>query len=163
MVGHDPSSEDPYQHVLALNRCNLPRSRDVSLVYRTVKQGDAIVIDWRGESKYSADDLVSAARSPDDRSQLEEACYVLFSILKTYGEPMPATEVHEAAKNGLVSVGTLKRAKKLLRVRSRRKTVEIKKDGKTATAVQWLWQLPDDKDLLRPYEERSAEEQATGK
>jgi hypothetical protein len=159
VVGHDPSSENPYQHVLALNRCNLPRNRDVSLVYRTVKRGDAIVVDWVGESKYTADDLVSAARSPDDRSQLEEACYVLYSILATHEGPMSAIEVHEAAKDGLVSVGTLKRAKKLLRVRSRRKTVEIKNDGKTTTAVQWLWQLPDDKDLLRPYEERLAREQ----
>ncbi len=183
VVGHDPSSEDPYRHVLALNRCNLPRNRDVSLIYRTVKRGDAIVVDWLGESKYSADDLVSAARSPDDRSQLEEACYVLYSILATNEGSMPATEVYEAAKDGLVTIGTLKRAKKMLRVRSRRKTVRIGNDGKpitddkpatdakpatdgkaaedskARTFVQWIWQLPDDEDLLRPYKERLAREQ----
>ena len=88
---------------------------------------------------------------------LEEACYVLYSILATNGGPMPATEVHEAAKDGLVSVGTLKRGKKMLRVRSRRKTVQITNDGtpttdeqpatdckvtedsEKPTAVQWVW------------------------
>ena len=109
VVGHDPSSDDPYRHVLALNRSNLPRNRDLSLVYRTVKKGDAIVIEWLGESKCSADDMVAAARSPDDHSQLEEACYILYSILATHGGPMPATDVYQAARDGLVSIGTLKR------------------------------------------------------
>ncbi len=159
VVGHDPSSDDPYRHVLALNRCNLPRSRDISLAYRTVKQGDAIVVEWLGESKCSADDVASTARNVDDRSQLEEACYVLYSILKMHGTPMPATEVHEEAKDGLVSLGTLKRAKKLLRVGSRRKTIEITRGRTTTSAVQWLWQLPDDEDLLRPYRERFEREE----
>jgi hypothetical protein len=152
VVGHDPSSDDPYRHVLALNRCNLPRSRDVSLAYRTVKQGDAIVIEWLGASRYSADDIVAAAQSPDSHSQLEEACYVLYSILATHEGPMAATEVLQAAKHGLVSVGTLKRAKKMLRVSSRRQ-------GGATTPVQWVWQLPDDAALLLPYQERLSREQ----
>ena len=159
VVGHDPSSEDPYRHILALNRCNLPRDRDVSLAYRTVRRGDAIVVEWLGESRYSADDMVAAARSPDDHSQLEEACRVLYSILAT-GGPMPATEVCQAARLGLVSAGTLKRAKKMLRVRSCRRSYRIANDGETATVVRWLWQLPDDESLLRPYREWLAKEQA---
>ncbi len=160
VVGHDPSSEDPYRHVLALNRCNLPRDRDVSLAYRTVKRGDTIVIEWQGESRYSADDLVAAARSPDDHSQLEEACRVLYSILATADKPMPATEVYEAAKDALISVGTLKRAKKMLRVRSCRRSCQIVNDGKTTPALRWVWQLPDDEDLLRPYRKWLKKEQA---
>ena len=81
VVGHDPSSEDPYQHVLAFYRGNLPRTRDRSLVYRTVKRGDAIVIDWLGDSKYSADDIVAAAHNADAHSQLQEACHVLYTFL----------------------------------------------------------------------------------
>jgi hypothetical protein len=158
VVGHDPSSDDPYRHVLALNRCNLPRDRDVSLAYRTVKQGNAVTINWLGESRYSADDLVAAARSPDDHSQLEEACRVLYSILAT-GGPMPATEVCQAARLGLVSAGTLKRAKKMLRVRSCRRSFRIG-NGEAATVVRWLWQLPDDKKLLHPYQEWLKKEQA---
>ncbi len=159
VVGHDPSSDDPYRHVLALNRCNLPRNRDISLAYRTLKQGDAIVIEWQGESKYSADDVVTAAKNPDDHSQLDEACYILYAILTTHGGPMAATDIYQAAKDGLVSVGTLKRAKKMLRVCSRRKSVQIIENGTTKTTVQWVWQLPDDQDLLRPYQERLLREQ----
>jgi hypothetical protein len=136
-------------------------------VYRTVKQGDAIVIEWQGESKHSADDIVAAAQSPDDQSQFEEACYILYSILTTNRGPMAATDVYHAAKDGLVSVGTLKRAKKMLRVRSRRKSVEIavpqSKSGETTTIVRWVWQLPDDKDLLRPYQQRLLREQKENK
>ena len=158
VVGHDPSSEDPYRHVLALNKCNLPRSRDVSLVYRTVKQGDAIIIEWLGESKYSADDIVAAAQSPYEHSQLEEGCYVLYSTLATHDGPMAATEVREAATHDLVTVGTLKRAKKMLKVRSRRQSVQIavphSKCDEKITIAHWVWQLPDDAELLRPYQER---------
>jgi hypothetical protein len=160
VVGHDPSSDDPHRHVLALNRCNLPRTREVSLSYSTAKKGDAIVVNWLGESRYSADDIVAAAQSPDAHSQLEEACYILYSILVAHEGSMPATDVFEAAKAGLVSVGTLKRAKKMLRVRSRRKLAEITKDDETTVVVQWVWQLPDDEELLRPYQDRLEREQA---
>jgi hypothetical protein len=147
-------------------------------VYRTVKRGDALVVDWLGESKYSADDLVSASSNPDAHSQLQEASYVLYSILTTHGGSLQATEVFEAAKEALVSLGTLKRAKKLLRVRSRRKSFEIRvpvegeereedepdeDDGKQMelqTVIGWVWELPDDEELLRPYQERFMKEKA---
>ena len=38
---------------------------------------------------------------------------------------MPATEVYSAAQEALVSIGTLKRAKKMLKVRSRRESLTI--------------------------------------
>ena len=149
VVGHDPSSVDPYRHVLAFNTGNLLRTRDVSLVYRTVKRDDAIVIEWLGASKYSADDLVAASQNANAQSQLQEACYVLYSILFANGTPVPATEVSEAAGDALVSIGTLKRAKRMLKVRSRRR-------GKTErkTKAEWTWELPHDDELLAPYKER---------
>ena len=159
VVGHDPSSEDPYQHVLAFHRGNLPRTRDRSLVYRTVKRGDAIVIEWLGESKHSADDIVAAAHNTDAHSQLKEACHVLYSILTTYEDPMPATEVHSAAQEALVSVGTLKRAKKLSEFapgESRtpiclRRTRQQNRDGSGS--------CPTTKEFLRPYREQFLREQ----
>lgn len=175
VVGRDPSSDDPYRHVLAFNRGNLPRTRDVSLVYRTVKRGDAIVIEWLGESKYSADDLIAASRNADAHSQLQEACYVLYAILATHGGPLPATEVYKAAQDALVSVGTLKRAKKLLKVRSRRRSFDIlvpveqdeedeaqddSKEMQLQTVIRWVWEQPDDEELLRPYKERFERERA---
>ncbi len=164
VVGHDPSSEDPYRHVLAFNRGNLLRTRDVSLVYRTVKRDDALAVEWLGASKYSADDLVATARDADDNSQIQEACYVLYSILFAKGAPVPATEVCEAAQEALVSVGTLKRAKKLLKVRSRRKSFDIKVGGgELQTEIRWTWELPADDELLAPYKERFASEEAEGR
>ncbi len=165
VVGHDPSSDDPYQHVLAFNAGNLPRTRDASLVYRTVKRDDAIVVEWLGDSKYSADDLVAAAQNADDHSQLQEACHVLYSILTDAGAPVPATLVNEAAKEALVSISTLKRAKKLLRVRSRRKSFNIQVRGtngepKLKTVIGWVWELPKDDELLAPYKERFERERA---
>jgi hypothetical protein len=163
VVGHDPSSDNPFQHVLAFNKGNLPRTRDVSLTYRTVKRDDAIVIEWMGESKYSAEDLVAATHNPDAHSQLQEACYVLYSILVTHG-PLAATEVSKAAQDALVAIGTLKRAKKLLKVRSRRKSFEIlvpmddleddSKEMGMQTVIRWVWELPIDEELLRPYKEK---------
>ena len=165
VVGHDPSSDNPFQHVLAFNKGNLPRTRDVSLTYRTVKRDDAIVIEWMGESKYSAEDLVAATHNPDAHSQLQEACYVLYSILFIHGGPLPATEVYKAAQDALVSIGTLKRAKKLLKVRSRRKTFDIlvpvendRKEMEMQTVIRWVWELPNDEELLQPYKERQLRE-----
>jgi hypothetical protein len=48
----------------------------------------------------------------------------------------------------------------MLRVRSRRKLAEITKDDETTVVVQWVWQLPDDEELLRPYQDRLEREQA---
>ena len=77
---------------------------------------------------------------------------------------MAATDVYQAAKEGLVSVGTLKRAKKMLRVCCAPKVGrDGAKNGKTITIVQWVWQLPDDEDLLRPYQERLLREQEENK
>jgi archaellum biogenesis ATPase FlaH len=165
VVSHDPASDDPYQHVLAFNAGNLPRTRDVSLVYRTLNRENAIVVEWLGESKYSADDLLAASHNADAHSQLQEACYVLYSILFSKGIPIPATEVSEAAGDALVSIGTLKRAKRLLKVRSRRTSLNIKERGdKGKTGVQtkmgWTWELPHDDELLAPYKERFEREKA---
>lgn len=173
VVGKDPSSDDPYRHVLAYNRGNLPRTRDISLVYRTVKRGRAIVVEWLGESKHSAEDLLAATSNAD--SQLQEACYVLYSVLAIHGGPLPATEVYKAAQDALVSMGSLKRAKKMLKVRSRRKTFEIlvpvemdeedeaeddSQEMELQAVIRWVWELPDDEESLRPYKERFEREKA---
>ena len=159
VVGGDPSSDDPYRHVLAFNRGNLPRTRNLSLVYQTVKRGNAIGIEWLGESNCSADDIVAAAQNTDANSQLQEACYVLYSILTTHEGPMPATEVYSAAQEAFVSAGTLKRAKKMLKVRSRRESHNDLPAADNAVKTQWFWELPDDQNFLRPYHEQFWREQ----
>ena len=132
-----------------------------------MKRDDAIVVEWVGESKYSADDLLAASHNADAHSQLQEACYVLYSIL-CKGTPVPATEVSEAAGDALVSIGTLKRAKRMLKVRSRRKSFNIEVRGgngkmELQTKMGWVWELPDDKELLAPYKARFEREIAEDK
>jgi archaellum biogenesis ATPase FlaH len=165
VVSHDSSSDDKYQHVLAFNRGNLPRTRDVSLVYRTVKRDDAIVVEWLGESRQTADELIASSSDSHDASQLEEAKYVLYSILFTNGGQLPATQAVKAAQQAAVSIGTLKRARKKLKVPSRQKrfiTSVRGEDGEVElqSKMCWVWTLPADEDLLRPYRERFEREEA---
>jgi hypothetical protein len=76
-VCNDPESDDPYQHILVQTKSNL--SGATSVCYRTAKSGDVVVVEWLGESKYTARDAVSDAR--EDRSALEEAKDALRTIL----------------------------------------------------------------------------------
>lgn len=153
-VGDDPSSDDPHQHVLALNKSNLADA--VSLTYRTIKRNDAITVEWLGESQHTVDFLSESSADRFGYSQLEEACYVLFTILSENGQPMPAKEVQEKAKAALVSPRTLKRAKKKLGVTSRRAVVESDKSDETV--ILWVWELPKATGHLQPYRDRALKE-----
>jgi len=153
-VGHDPSSDDPHQHVLALNKSNLADAEPLS--YRTVKQGDTITVEWLGKSTHTVDVLSESGADGFGYSQLDEACYVLFTILSEHGEPIPAKEVQEKAKAALVSLRTLKRAKKKLRVTSRRAVVQSTMSDEPV--AHWVWELPKANELLQPYQDRATKE-----
>ena len=67
-----------------------------------------------------------------------------------------------------MSIGTLKRAKRILKIRSRRKTLNIKVRGSNGkmelkTAIGWTWELPIDDELLAPYRVRFEREEAKDK
>lgn len=145
IVADDPSSSDPHQHVLVLNKSNL--SDACSMIYRTYKQGDTTRVRWLGESPHGVRQLSESAANQFEHSQLEEACYVLTTILSETVEPVSAKDVQKKAEKALVSQRTLMRAKKKLGVTSRR---VVEKD-----AVQWLWELPKDRSSMAPYLERS--------
>jgi hypothetical protein len=127
-VCNDPESDDPYQHILVQTKSNL--SGATSLCYRTAKSGDVVVVEWLGESKYTARDTVSDAR--EDRSALEEAKDALRTILAD--GPLWVKEVIQAARQAGVSKRTLDRAKRALGVRTR------KKGG--GWLSRWTWELP---------------------
>lgn len=170
IVADDPNSSDPHQHVLALNKSNLSDAR--SLIYRTSKQSDATVVRWLGESPHGVRQLSESAANHFEHSQLEEACYVLYTILAENAEPVPAKEVQDRAKAALVSPRTLMRAKKKLGVTSRRTEVEAqsktveddvtspekKGDTEEKSVIRWVWELPKDRSALAPYKERSTRE-----
>ena len=151
LVGPDPESDCIHQHILSLNKSNL--SDAAALIYRTVKSEAAISVEWMGESKpklnLTTDSAVQLAYS-----QLDEACYVLFTILSGSDEPLPAKLVQTNASQALVTPRTLKRAKKKLGVKSRSVTVLV--DGEAAR--QWVWELPKTNETLMPYEERALRE-----
>lgn len=149
MVADDPNSNDPHQHVLALNKSNL--SDASSLVYRTCKQGQTTVVRWMGESSHGVRQLSESAANHFEHSQLEEACYVLYTILADTEEPVAAKEVQQRAKEALVSQRTLMRAKKKMGVTSRR----VAEDEN----VRWVWELPKNRSTLASYEERSVQEE----
>lgn len=148
MVADDQNGSDPYTHVIALNKSNLSDAH--SVVYRTCKQMDVTVVEWVEERKKGVDSNLETTGHQFDRSQLEEACYVLYTILAETPNPVPAREVEQKAKDALVSKRTLMRAKKKLNVISER--VADKKETK------WLWSLPKDQPALSSYKDRSLRE-----
>jgi hypothetical protein len=144
LVGPDAGGGDPHRHVLVQTKTNL--SAAVSLSYRTVKEGDDIVIEWLGVSPRTAAELVQAAGW--DRSALHEAMYVLYSILAD--GPVPARDAIGLAEKAGVSKHTLDRAKKALGVVSRKRG--------SGVGSSWSWALPDDEAVVRPFKERDLDE-----
>jgi len=129
-VTSDPSTEDPYQHLLVQTKTNL--STAVSLSYRTKKQDNGIIIEWLGESKSTAMDIIGS--NPEDLPSLVEAQEVLETILKK--GPLPARAVFGMAADAGISKRTLDRAKRILKVKS-------KKEG-SGYSSKWSWQLPEE-------------------
>jgi hypothetical protein len=143
VVGPEPGAAEPHRFMLAQAKGNL--SRAVSLLYRTTKTGDTVSIEWLGESQHTAQDLAAQAA---ERSALDEACYVLYSLLSQ--GPVWVKEVYPLAAQEGVARRTLYRAKEVLGVASRKRG-----NGKRSC---WLWELPDDEILLRRYRERDLDE-----
>lgn len=154
VVQTDPASNSPHQRILSLNKSNL--SDAASLTYRTVKQNNVITIEWIEESSQSVSELMEANADRYGHSQLDEACFVLYSILAEQGEPMPAKEIKQKAGEALVSERTLKRAKRQLGVSSRRRQVWVEEEKSHVT--QWVWELPKDEEVWRLYKERAIRE-----
>jgi hypothetical protein len=144
LVAGDPRSEDKYQHVLAQTKANL--STAPTLAYRTVKQGDAITIEWLGPTDCTAHDLAGGGRA--EQSMLLEAAYVLYSILAE--GPVWAREVIRKAASAGVAKRTLDRAKLLLGVVSRKRG--------SGRGSRWLWELPLDDARLQPFKDREMED-----
>jgi hypothetical protein len=121
-------------------------STAAGLVYRTVKKGNDVVVEWLGEAKCSPQELAGAGRN--ENSALMEAAYVLYSILAN--GPVRANEAIKLAGQAAVSKRTLLRAKALLGVKSRKRG-----SGKESL---WTWELSDDESLLRPFKDKDLDD-----
>ena len=102
-----------------------------------------MAIEWIGNSDYSAAQLLEAARS-QSHSELEEAIYVLYSILAE--SPLPANEAKNLAMAAGISPRTLRRAKEVLRIHSQRRGF-----GKGSS---FYWHLPDRHEIVARLHEQ---------
>ena len=130
LVALDPG--DPNHRVLAQSKRNLTAPVE-SLSFRPVDKGGGITIEWLGPCDYSAAQLLEAAHA-QSRPELEEAIFVLYSILAD--GPVPADHVKQLATRAGVAPRTLRRAKEVLQVVSRRKGY--------GTGGRFFWGLPPD-------------------
>ncbi len=143
LAADDPNSADPHQHVLVQTKTNL--SAAPTLVYRTVVRGDALAVEWLGESPCGVRDLAGGRA---DHSVLSEGTYVLYSLLAE--GPLWANEVYRLAARAGVAKRTVERAKALLGVRSRK--------AGSGRGSRWFWELGDDERTRRSFADRDMEE-----
>jgi putative DNA primase/helicase len=135
----DPEGEEGDQRVLAVSSSNLAKLAP-SLVYRI--EGASVTGDTQqeittakmlhiGESSAASHDLLRGREDDDQRAERDEATEFLLEELA--GGPRKAREIKDAAHSANVGPGALKRAKRELRVQTR-------KEGMSSG---WVWSLPE--------------------
>jgi len=134
-VGIDPN--DAEKRVLVQAKSNL-NELATSLSFEPVMKGEGLVVNWLGQSDCSARQLCEASNNNRNRSELEEACYVLYSILAE--GPIPANEAKKLGGQAGISSRTLRRAKESLGVASKRKGF--------GRGSQFYWELPEQNELV---------------
>ncbi len=127
LVGRDPDNEQ--RRILAGVKANLA-PMPPSLAY-TIESLDGVPhVAWAGTCNHTADGLLAVPTNPEDRSVIDEARDFLRETLA--GGSVNAKEVQEQAGRAGLSRAALRRAKKLLGVRSE----------KLHVAGTWKWSLP---------------------
>lgn len=130
LVAAEP--ENPNELVLAMVKHNLaPKAESLKFSLVTAGNGRPRV-DWIGYSPHSADELIAAGRDQEDSGPLEEAKMLLSEWLRN--GPVPKAKIVKLAHAQGAAVRTIERAKKLMRVVSRK--TGFGKDSETT------WELP---------------------
>jgi hypothetical protein len=126
MVGLSPDG-DTGKRIVAHTKHNLtPPGRSLSYIINEGK------FEWTGEVDLTAEDLCREPENSETRSAREEAEEFLKEVLKD--GPVPQTEVAQQAEEQGISKRTLDRAKKSLRIKSKR------------TEGRWVWSLSREND-----------------
>lgn len=148
-LGKDPDNDE--RRILAQSKSNNARlGPSLAYVITTVEHtiytdaGDVVVIeaprlDWDGRSHLSAEDLNAPPLSEDadeDRSALDQAQEFLQDVLSA--GPVLYEDLVKAMKKAGIAFRTLRRAKLLIGVKSRRRPV----DGMATKQQLWEWFLP---------------------
>lgn len=136
--------EDPFQagqRVLVQVKSSMGSPAFV-LGFRPVELAGGLSVNWLGRMGYTADQLFAAQRETEAKA-VEEALYVLYSLL---GDgPILAKEAYQLGRESGVSQRTLRRAKELLGVRSIRRGF--------GRGSQFFWKLPEKNELLQRLHE----------
>lgn len=127
LVAKDPENEN--RRILAGIKSNLA-PLPPSLSYTIENVGGIPKIVWGGVSGHTADALLSIPSNPEERSALEDAKDFLKDIF--FGGDVDSRDIQRQAKQAGIAERTLHRAKKALRVTS--KKAEFKGG--------WLWAMP---------------------
>jgi hypothetical protein len=150
VVGKDPQDEN--RRVVASTKNNLAKP-PASLMFGLEEvEGGAVRVNWLGESKVSAKDLLATPKDEEQAASLREAVEFLSDVLAD--GPVAASQVKEEAEDAGISERTLARAKKVAGVITYR-------EGETGGRGkgQWLWKLPvvdlaeDDKGCHEPIKD----------
>lgn len=134
LVARDPKDET--RHILAVSKSNLGPKPPALAYTIEANANNVAVIRWQGTCDYTASDLLHVVSEYDSQSKLEQACGLLRDTLAD--TPMPETQVQALADARNISKATLRRAKKVL-------GVESKKEG-IGEGSEWIWRLPQTPD-----------------
>jgi hypothetical protein len=93
--------------------------------------------EWAGRSNLTVDDLLRPAIPPEERSALDEAGEFLLRLLAD-GAAVPVRDVLKQAADAGIGVRTLRRARRLLGVRSERNGVA----GQGRGGAEYVLSLP---------------------
>ena len=129
VVAPDPDDDD--RRIFACSKMNIA-IKPKSMAYRLVTDAERDVarVQWEGTVDHHADDLMTRL-DDDDRTERDEAVDFLLDLLAD--GPVSAVKVKSAARAADITERTLKRAKKQLKVESR----------KGGFDAGWVWSLPE--------------------
>lgn len=134
LVGRSPQDES--EVILAQTKNNVAREQ-VSLAFAVVpsaRDGEVPIVEWRGESEWSAQDLVcppaGEGASAPARAEAEEMLRELLA-----SGTAAATDVYDEAERRGIRKATLRRAREAL-------DVSCERIGGLAGKGRWYWSLP---------------------
>jgi hypothetical protein len=127
LMARDP--DDDTARIIATYASNLAASVP-ALRLRVIAPDGVQRVEWLGESRLTAEELLSSSISREERSAIDEA--EEFVRAELAGSALEVPELEKRAKQAGVAWATVRRAKKRIGAKSRKSSM----DG------AWLWHLP---------------------
>jgi hypothetical protein len=135
---------DPDLSVLTVSKSNVAASQSISYTLESTNSTTAMQVAWGGRVDVTANDVIRKMTS-EAISQLQEAEDFLFGALEE--GPQPSKLLLDQAARAGIAIGTLRRAKKSLGVRSKKQGV--------GTSQFFIWSVSKNSDRLKAVRRRS--------